>query len=93
MTRKGLAVTEMIKSIQTQQLLVMNAVLQHEDQKDILRITETREKYQALMKISDRYVKEEINRLIPAVKKQTAIEDCEKLIHEMLGTNDSLDRL
>ena len=45
------------------------------------------------MDISDRYAKEEINRLIPAVKVQTGIVDCEAVIHGMLGMNDSPDRL
>ena len=58
--RKGLTVNEMIKSIQTQKLLVMNAVLQYEDQKDILKIAGTKDKYLSLMKIFDIYAKEEI---------------------------------
>ena len=66
--RKGLTVNEMIKSIQTQKLLVMNAVLQYEDQKDILKIAGTKDKYLSLMKISDIYAKEEIDCLIPYVK-------------------------
>ena len=80
-----LSISEMIKSIQTQQMLIMNAVLQQEDQKDILQIAGTREKYQMLMEISDRYAKEEVERLIPAVKRQTGIEECGELIHGMLG--------
>ena len=87
--RKGLTVNETIKSIQTQKLLVMNAVLQYEDQKDILKIAGTKDKYLSLMKISDIYAKEEIDCLIPYVKKHTGIEDCEETLHKMFGMKQS----
>lgn len=83
--KKGMSIIEAINAIQVQKLLVANCMLQYKDQLDILNIVETKDKYLSLMKITDKYVESEIERLIPKVAEETGDENCREVIQEALG--------
>lgn len=83
--KKGMTIREAINAIQVQKLLVANCMLQYKDQIDILSIVETKDRYMSLMKITDKYVESEIERLIPKVAEETGIENCREVIREALA--------
>ena len=82
--QKHLDVRNMVAALQTQQLLVMNSMLQYQDNTDIIQMLETKDDYHSLMGIMDKYTEMEMERLIPIIEKQTGARDCRETIHRMI---------
>ena len=85
--KKGLQIREALSALQTQQLLVMNCMLQHQDNIDLIKLLGTKEDYQTLMNALNQYSEGEMAKLIPIIEKKTGRSDCREVVKKIIREN------
>lgn len=85
--KKGLQISEALSALQTQQLLVANCMLQHQDNIDLIKLLGTKEDYLTLMNALNQYSEGEIEKLIPIIEKKTGRGDCREVVEKIIREN------
>ena len=85
--KKGLQISEALSALQTQQLLVTNCMLQHQDNIDLIKLLGTKKDYLTLMNALNQYSEDEMEKLIPIIEKKTGRSDCREVIKKIMREN------